>query len=396
METFEDRWRSALAARADADLMRARRHFAGAQSVHLRLAGRDYISFASNDYLGLAGDSELREKFAQAVARTGVGSGASHMVCGHHEEHHALELELATFTGRDKALVFSSGYAANLAVLGTLASRKDVILQDKLNHASLLDGANLSGARSQRFLHGNVSSLQSCLQRFAGGDKAGTNVLVATDGVFSMDGDLAPLPEMVAACQPYHALMVVDDAHGMGVLGDEGRGTLQAFGLTQTEVPVLIGTFGKAFGTAGAFVAGPALLMDYLEQFARPYIYTTAMPPALAAVTRHSLRLVVAGDARRSLLQQRISQFKQACAEQQFELMPSDTAIQPLVVGSSGATMKLGAFLEQHGLLTGQIRPPTVPEGKARLRITLSSAHSENDILRLIQTLIAARQEGLV
>ncbi len=397
MNRFSARWRAALASRAEKNLLRQRRDFTGMQATHIDLGQSPLLSFCSNDYLGLAAHPELQRALADATLRCGVGSGASHMVCGHHHEHSMLEEELAVFTGRDKALVFGSGYAANLSVLGTLATRKDVILQDKLNHASLLDGALLSGARSQRYLHADMASLRHQLERFSGDSKhKDAHLLVATDGVFSMDGDVAPLQEMVALCEEFEALLVVDDAHGLGVLGDAGRGSLSLEQLSQKQVPVLIGTFGKAFGTAGAFVAGPEDMIDYLAQFARPYIYTTAMPPALAAATRKSLQLVREGAALRKALRDNIAYFREQSAQLGLDLMESHTAIQPLVVGDSAATMAVGAYLEERRVLVGQIRPPTVPEGKARLRITLSATHAREDIDTLMHALKGGQEMGLL
>lgn len=395
-QRFEARWQQALRAREQAHLTRQRRSLSGPQGLRVRLDGRSFVSFASNDYLGLAAHPELGEAFSNAIAENGVGSGASHMVCGHHEEHEQLELELAEFTGRERALVFGSGYAANLSALATLATRNDLILQDKLNHASLLDGAALSGARSLRYQHADTDSLRLQLERIRDSQKAAEQILVATDGVFSMDGDMAPLADIAKLCADFDALLVVDDAHGMGVLGEQGAGSVSAQGLSPSDVPVLIGTFGKAFGTAGAFVAGSTSLISFFEQFARPYIYTTAMPPALASATRQSLKLIKYGDALRRKLQNNIALFRTECRAAGFALMDSSTAIQPLIVGGNDATMRLGGFLEEAGVLVGQIRPPTVREGSARLRITLSAGHDESDISRLLDTLRAAQKQGML
>lgn len=260
-------------------LWRERHSVDGAQQVQLDIGGERLLSFCSNDYLGLANHPTVVAAFQAGAARFGVGSGASHLVCGHHQQHQQLEAALAQHTGREAALLFGSGYQANLAVISTLMQRGDTVLQDKLNHASLLDGARLSQARFLRYRHGDLAHLEQQLASAQG------KVLVVTDGVFSMDGDLAPLSALAQLCARYQAWLMVDDAHGYGVLGPLGAGSLSCAGLNQQQVPILMGTLGKALGTGGAFVAGSQTLIDYLVQFARPYIYTTAMPPALASAT---------------------------------------------------------------------------------------------------------------
>lgn len=388
MSKFEQQWQQALAEHSKAGLLRQPPLLQSAQGVHIRVDGRAVLSFASNDYLGLADHPDLKRACSQALDSAGFGGGASHLVCGHQQEHELLEQELAEFTGREQALVFSSGYMANLAVVATLAKAKDLILQDKLNHASLLDGAKLSGARMQRYLHADVASLERYFERFSA-QYQDANTLVVTDGVFSMDGDTAPLAELARLCQDREALLVVDDAHGLGVLGRQGRGTLNAYGMSAHHVPVLVGTFGKAFGSAGAFVAGSATLINYLKQFARPYIYTTSMPPAIAAATRASLALIRSeqGERLRSALRENIDYFKACASARGLALMASDTAIQPLVLGSAQRTTQVAKILRQHDILVGAIRPPTVPSNSSRLRITLCATHDKAMIDRLFEVL---------
>lgn len=392
MSKFEQQWQHALAEYTQAGLLREPPLLQSAQGVQIRVDGQSVLSFASNDYLGLANHPELTRACSWALETVGFGGGASHLVCGHQQEHELLERELADFTGREQALVFSSGYMANLAVISTLAKAKDLILQDKLNHASLLDGAKLSGARMQRYLHGDVASLERYFERFSkrlSEQYSDANTLVVTDGVFSMDGDTAPLDKLAEQCQRRDALLIVDDAHGLGVLGQQGRGTVDAYGMNSVQVPVLIGTFGKAFGSAGAFVAGSTSLISYLKQFARPYIYTTSMPPAAAAATRAALALIRSehGDNLRAKLQDNIAYFKACANARSLPLMPSDTAIQPVLLGSAQETISVAKFLRRQGILVGAIRPPTVPNNSARLRITICANHSQAMLDRLFEVL---------
>lgn len=362
-------------------LWRQRHCVEGAQQPHLNLGGERLLSFCSNDYLGLANDPAVVEAFQAGAAQFGVGSGASHLVCGHHQQHQQLEQALARHTGREAALLFGSGYQANLAVISTLMQRGDTVLQDKLNHASLLDGSRLSQARFLRYRHGDVAHLEQQLESAQG------KVLVVTDAVFSMDGDIAPLSTLAPLCEQHKAWLMVDDAHGYGVLGPGGAGSLAQVGLSQDQVPILVGTLGKALGTGGAFVAGSQTLIDYLVQFARPYIYTTAMPPALASATLAALALVRDDNSRRESLVERIRQFKAGMASVDIELMPSDTAIQPLWMGDNEKALSASARLRQKGMLVTAIRPPTVPAGSARLRVTLSAAHTQADVDQLLEAL---------
>jgi 8-amino-7-oxononanoate synthase len=296
--------------------------------------------------------------------------------------HQQLEEALAAFTGRERAVLFSTGYMANLGVMTALAGKGDRILQDKLNHASLIDGGLSSGADCRRYLHADTASLQKHLLRCAN-----RKTLVATDGVFSMDGDLAPLPALASLCRQYDALLMVDDAHGFGVLGRSGAGSCELFNLSPEEVPVLMGTLGKALGSFGAFVAGSHDMIEMLVQFARPYIYTTALPPAQAAVSLAALGLLHSEGWRREQLQSRIACFRQQANARHITVMPSPSPIQPILLGSCARVMAVEAYLRERGILTGAVRPPTVAEGSARLRVTLSATHTENDIAHLLDTL---------
>ena len=373
-----------LAERRRQHLYRHRKLLASPQAATVILDGKAVLAFSSNDYLGLANHPQVIAAFTAAAQKYGVGGGASHLICGHSIEHHGLEEELAEFCGRGKALLFSAGYMANLGVISALVGSGDLVVEDKLNHASLLDGGLLSGARFQRYLHSDMASLEKHLQKDA------RRKLVVSDGVFSMDGDLANLPEIAAVCGRNDAWLMVDDAHGFGVLGATGGGIAQHYGLGETELPILMGTLGKGFGTAGAFIAGSAELVDYLVQFSRPYIYTTAMPPAVAAATRVSLKLVKAESWRRQKLQELIALFRQGAASLGLELMPSPTPIQPVMVGSQARCMAIGDYLWQQGIHVGTIRPPTVPKNTARLRVTLNANHSEDDVVRLLSSLESA------
>ncbi|NKN31744.1 8-amino-7-oxononanoate synthase [Marichromatium bheemlicum] len=365
----------------DADLYRRRRVQQGPQQPRARIDGRELLSFCSNDYLGLANHPEVIAALQRGAERWGVGSGAAHLVNGHSAAHEALEEELAAFTGRERALLFSTGYMANLGVISALAGRRDTLLQDKLNHASLLDAAQLSRATLRRYAHADADALAEQLERHPEAR------LVITDGVFSMDGDLAPLPALAERARRAGAWLMVDDAHGLGVLGPGGRGSLAHFGLDQDAAPILMGTLGKALGVSGAFVAGPAVLIETLIQRARSYIYTTATPPALAEATRVSLRLAERETWRREHLQALIMQLRDGATRLGLELMASATPIQPLVAGSAARALAWSRALEERGILVGAIRPPTVPEGSARLRITLSAAHTESDVDRLLAAL---------
>jgi 8-amino-7-oxononanoate synthase len=369
--------------RRAAQLYRHRRLLASPQAAQVVVDGRPCTNFSSNDYLGLASDPRVLAAFNRGAEAYGVGSGASHLVCGHSVEHHALEEELAAFTGRERALLFSTGYMANIGAATALLQRGDYIIEDKLNHASLLDGGQLSGARLQRFAHNDTAGLRRRLESCP----ANAKVLVAVDGVFSMDGDCAPLAEIAALASSHQAWLMVDDAHGFGVLGEDGAGLLQKIGLGQREVPVLMATFGKALGTFGAFVAGSDELVETLIQGARSYIYTTALPPAVAAATRESLRIAQRESWRREHLQALVSRLRHGSEQLGLALMPSGTAIQPLLIGGAVSAMQVSEKLFEQGFFVPAMRPPTVPRDTSRLRITVTAAHSEEDIDRLLQAL---------
>ena len=381
MAGFSERLKLALESRREADLYRHRLTMESPQGPTVRLGGREYLNFCSNDYLGLAAHPRVVEAMQRGAREYGVGSGASHLVCGHSLPHRQLEERLADFTGRPRALLFSSGYAANTGVLTTLLSKGDRVFEDRLNHASLLDGGLYSGARFRRFPHNDVAALA---QRLGSEDDP---TLVVVDGVFSMDGDTAPLAELAALCSGRQAWLMVDDAHGFGVLGDSGMGSTEAAGLDAAAVPILMGTLGKALGTAGAFVAGDELLIEGLIQAARNYIYTTAMPPAVAAATLVSLQLLQDESWRRDHLAALIRRFRAGAAQLGLPLLKSDSAIQPVIVGDAARALALSERLRANGLLISAIRPPTVPAGTARLRITLSAAHSEPQVDRLLEEL---------
>ncbi|MDO9371946.1 MAG: 8-amino-7-oxononanoate synthase [Gammaproteobacteria bacterium] len=372
--------RDALARRRDDHLYRTRRVIESPQGPEVVIDGQRYLNFCSNDYLGLANHPQVIEAMQRGAARYGVGSGAAHLICGHSSAHHALEEELAAFTKRQRALLFSTGYMANLGVMGALLGRGDTVLEDRLNHASLIDAARLSGARLQRYPHADVATLE---KRLADGKAT----LIASDGVFSMDGDISPVVQLAALAREHKAPLMIDDAHGLGVLGAHGGGSLEQLGLGTDDVPVLMGTLGKAFGTFGAFVAGSEELIETLIQQARSYIYTTALPPALAEATRASLKLVQTETWRRERLRQLIARFTSGAAELNLPLMPSPTPIQPLLVGDSAQALALSEKLFARNIIVSAIRPPTVPQGQARLRITLSCAHSEAQVDRLLEEL---------
>jgi 8-amino-7-oxononanoate synthase len=344
--------------------------------------GRRLVDFSSNDYLGLARHPAIATAMAECAAFAGAGSGASHMVTGHGVEHQRLEEELAQFVGCERALLFSTGYMANLAVVATLADRGEVVALDRLNHASLIDGTLLSGARFSRYAHGDPGDAERVLK-----EHNGQCTVLATDGVFSMDGDVARLPTLARISRAYKAWLVVDDAHGIGVLGQTGRGLVEHFELAPTEVPVLIGTLGKAFGTFGAFVAGAADLIELLLQKGRTYIYTTALPQPVAAATRKSLELVQKESWRRERVLALAARFRTAARQLDLHLTPSESAIQPVILGAADLAVRAQNELMDAGFLVVGIRPPTVPAGTARLRITFSAAHTEDQVDALVEAL---------
>lgn len=370
-----------LAERRAVDLYRQRPLLQSPQGPNVVVDGQPLLAFCSNDYLGLANHPEVIAAWQAGAERWGVGGGASHLVVGHSTPHHQVEEALAELTGRPRALLFSTGYMANLGAITALVGQGDTVLQDRLNHASLLDGGLLSGARFNRYLHNDAVSLANRLGKACG------NTLVVTDGVFSMDGDLADLPALAEVTRARGAWLMVDDAHGLGTLGAQGGGVVEHFGLGIDDVPVLIGTLGKACGTAGAFVAGSDDLIEALVQFARPYIYTTSQPPALACATLKSLELLRRETWRREHLAGLIRQFREGAVQIGLQLMDSPTPIQPILIGDSAQALRLSQMLRERGLLVTAIRPPTVPAGSARLRVTLSAAHSEAQVQLLLNAL---------
>ncbi len=382
---IEDRLSAELDDIAAAGLTRRRRVLASPCGRVAAVDGQEKLNFASNDYLGLAGNRDIAQAVADGALAWGAGSGAAHLVSGHLAPHEAIEAELAAFTGFERALTFSTGYLANLAVTPTFAGRGDAVFADKLNHASLIDAMQLAkanGADVQRYPHGDVAALERLLAASTAKTK-----LIVTDSVFSMDGDLAPLPLLFLLAERYDAWLVVDDAHGFGVLGPHGEGALAHFNLPAAKRILLMGTLGKAAGVGGAFVAGSALAVEYLLQKGRSYIFTTAAPPAIACGLVKSLELIRGGDALRANLFARIGQLRDGLAGLRWPLLPSATAIQPLIVGDNDAAVALARVLWERGLWVPAIRPPTVPKGTARLRISVSAAHTADDIDRLIATL---------
>lgn len=380
--------RPRLLARLASDLEKRRQAHALRQHLthseisarHVVCDGRRLLNFSSNDYLGLSHHPRVLAAARQAID-AGVGAGASHLITGHHHHHQALQEALADWQQRDAAVLFSTGYMANLGVIQTLCGRHDLLLQDRLNHASLIDAAALSGSRLRRYRHHDVEHLRALLSEHS--NKA---ALIASDGVFSMDGDVAPVESLARLAKEQGATLMLDDAHGIGVLGAQGRGAAEQ--LSQQDCPVLMGTLGKAFGTFGAFVTGSQGLIEGLTQFARSHIYTTAPPPAWAAATLTALALIRGDDELRQQLHANIQQLRNALnGHAQAQLMPSQTAIQPLLLGDNARTLAVSQRLEEAGFRVAAIRPPTVPEGSARLRITLSAAHQEQDIKALVAAL---------
>ncbi len=375
-----------LEARHRQHLYRRRRVVEKNDGAELWVDGQRLINFCSNDYLGLAGHPDIAAAMQQGARDWGVGSGAAHLVTGHTAAHHAFEEELAEFTGYPRVLLFSTGYMANQGVITALMGRGDTLFQDRLNHASLIDGALQSRSKLKRYPHNETAALSEQL-RTASGEK-----MIATDAVFSMDGDLAPLPALAEIAAQQQAWLMVDDAHGFGVLGEEGRGTSSHFGLGPTEVPILMATLGKALGTFGAFVAGSEALIEMLIQQARSYIYTTAPPAAVAEASRASLQIVRRESWRRERLNELIARLREHLLKLGLPLMDSPTPIQPIIAGDVGCALAWSQQLESEGILVGAIRPPTVPEGSARLRITLSAAHNDQQFDRLLNALSRLQQ----
>jgi 8-amino-7-oxononanoate synthase len=362
-------------------LYRSRRVIASPQGINLQIDGHAVVNFCSNDYLGLANHPNVVTAFKAAADHYGIGSGSAHLICGHSAAHHALEEELANFTRRDRVLLFSTGYMANIGVISALLGQGDAVFEDRLNHASLLDGGLFSGARFKRYAHADVENLNVYLEKATG------NKLIVSDGVFSMDGDFAPLKALSLAAKDNDAWLMVDDAHGLGVIGTNGGGLLEHYGLNQEDVPVLMGTLGKGFGTFGAFVAGSDALIETLIQQARTYIYTTALPAAVAEATRASLKIVITEIWRRDKLKKLAERFRLGAGQLGLELMVSTSPIQPIIIGDSRRAVDVSTALLNAGFLVSAIRPPTVPQGSARLRVTFSALHEEHQIDQLLDAL---------
>lgn len=381
--SFDSELRSALAERKQQNRYRSRHTVSSPQQVEVRRGGRKLLSFCSNDYLGLANDPRVAERFQAAAKRYGVGSGASHLVSGHFSPHQQLEEALAEFTGRPRALLFSTGYMANMGVINALTGRGDCVFEDKLNHASLIDGAMLSRAQLVRYRHNDLDHLSARLAASTDSRRK----LVAVDGVFSMDGDTADLPGLSRVCRKHNAWLMVDDAHGFGCLGKNGGGTAQLQGVDVEDVPVLMGTLGKAFGTFGAFVAGSETLVESLIQFSRTYIYTTALPPAIAEASLASLEIVQNEGFRRDHLTSLIQRFRANAESIGLEVCHSQSPIQPVLIGDDKMAVEYSKKLEDAGFWVSAIRPPTVPEGSARLRVTLTAGHSLQQVDSLCEAL---------
>lgn len=392
--SLRDDLHAGLAALERDALRRRRRSNTLPCAPRAQVDGRALLAFGSNDYLGLAAEPALAAALAAGAQRFGTGAGASHLVTGHHAVHDELETALARFVGTERALYFSTGYMANSGVLPALLGRGDAVFSDRLNHASLVDGALLSRAELHRYPHLDLDVLDTLLARSTARRKA-----IVTDAVFSMDGDVAPLPALLERAARHDAWLVVDDAHGFGVLGPQGRGTVAESGLgahPEAWRIVLIGTLGKAAGVAGAFIAGDATVVEWLLQKTRTYIFTTGAPPALAHALLESLRLIEGdgGDARRAHLHRLIALFRERTRLRRWRLLPSRTPIQPVVIGDNDETLAVSAALEAAGLWVPAIRPPTVPAGSARLRVSLSAAHREDDVIRLADTLCELERQG--
>ncbi|MDA8563226.1 8-amino-7-oxononanoate synthase [Mariniblastus sp.] len=361
---------------------RTRKLIESAQGRTVQLNGQSLLNFCSNDYLALANHPSLKQAAIAATETYGTGSGASHLVCGHQELHHQLEQELATMLGAEQAVVFSTGYMANLAVPQTFLGRNDLLLEDKLNHASLLDAGSISAVKMKRYAHLDLQSVGKSLA-----DSDANRKMVLTDGTFSMDGDVAPVEQLAQLCHQHKSMLVVDDAHGFGVLGASGAGLLQRENVSVSGNVLIVGTLGKAAGSFGAFIAGDAVYIQSLIQFARTYIYTTALPPAAVAASIEAIKLIQSEPSRRERLKSLIDRFQDAATEAGLPVMPSQTAIQPIVMGSETNALAADALLREGGILGIAIRPPTVPAGLARIRLTLRADHTDEDMDRLLSAL---------
>ena len=387
-DSFAKRFRAALAKKAQEDLLRTRRIVEDDYAGVLNVDGKAYLNFAANDYLGLRFDERVLQPFVEGLSKYGAGSGASPLVTGHSIEHARLEAWLAEKLGREAVLLFSSGFAANHALCQALLHKDDVVVSDKLMHASFIEGAMVSEANLKRFAHNDIAHARTLLD----GIDSSHAVLLASEGVFSMDGDTAPVADLVSLAHESNAMLMLDDAHALGVLGDRGLGSVDAFNLTQDDCPVLMGTFGKAVGTSGAFIAGSHELIDYLVNHAKHYIYSTAMSAANARATLASLELIVAGEQRTRLFAN-IARFRDGVARHGLPVLASNTAIQPFIIGSADGVLQASDYLRSLGVWVGAIRSPTVPKGSDRLRITLSAVHCDKDIDALIDALCLLREQ---
>ncbi len=361
-------------------LYRTRRPINSSQGPLILINGEEYLNFSSNDYLGLANNDILKTTMIESINEYGLGSGSSQLVVGYSEPHELLEKKLAGFLKRDAALVFSSGYLANLALASVLIDSNTIVLQDKLNHASLIDAAQLSNGKLVRYRHSDIDHLKILLEKHKQ-----NRLVVMTDGVFSMDGDFAPVTEIAMLCKTYNAVLIVDDAHGLGALGATGAGLLELLNLDQSQVPLLVGTFGKSFGGCGAFVSGSALYIDAFIQKARTYIYTTAMLPSLAATMTQAIELVANADELRKNLCSLSVCFKELMRETSLGASESDSHIQPFIIGSANKTVELSDALFQNNILAAAIRPPTVPKDSSRLRLSFTAAHNKEQVACLVR-----------
>ena len=368
--------------RVAAKVWRKRQATQDAVGRELKINGKTYLNFCSNDYLGLASHPALADAAIETIRERGTGAAASHLICGHQDIHQELENELAAFVGAEKAVTFSTGYMANLAVPQTFLEKGDLVVQDRLNHASLIDAGRFCEVNLKRYRHLDFAHARTILLKSNANKK-----LLTTDGVFSMDGDQAALHELTEVCRQTKSLLLIDDAHGFGVLGKTGAGSLEQHGIGVGGGVLMLGTLGKAAGSFGAFIAGDAVYIDSLIQHARSYIYTTALPPSIASATRAAIKIIQTEPERRDKLNANITYFRQAIDELNLKTLDSKTAIQPILLGDSETALQATELLRQHGLWITAIRPPTVPEGTARLRITISCEHHQNDIDQLITAL---------
>lgn len=366
-------------------LYRKRQLVHSSQSSIINIEGEEYINFSSNDYLGFANNKKLKEQMIDAVQQYGLGAGSSQLLVGHSLAHRQLETRLAEFLNREAALVFSTGYQANLAIASTLIDEDTIVLQDKLNHASLIDSALLSKGKLVRYKHNDIDHLKNLFEKYKN-----KKLILMTDGVFSMDGDYAPLIEIADLCKTYNAILIVDDAHGIGVLGNSGAGLLEHLQLNQDDVPLLIGTFGKSFGASGAFISGSRLLVDMFIQKARTYIYTTALMPAIAATMTYAVDMIINGDPLRKNINELISFYKAGLNKNKLDQKTSTSHIQPYIVGNADKALQLSKSLKDKKILVSAIRPPTVPKDTSRLRISLTATHSKDQVEKLTASLAAA------